>query len=164
LRSVCAEHGLDCAALDKTDLHVHFPAGAVPKDGPSAGITVATAMLSRLTGRAMRPRTAMTGEISLTGEVLPVGGIREKVLAAKRQGVRTVILPRENRRDVEQMDAGWTRGLRFAYVDRWEEAARAALKAAPRAARAPRAASPAAGRRRPAPPRAPGGSGRAPRS
>jgi len=119
LRSTCTDYGLDCPALDKTDLHVHFPAGAVPKDGPSAGLTIATAMLSRLTGRRMRPRTAMTGEISLTGEALPVGGIREKVLAAKRHGVTTLILPRENRRDVEQMDAAWTRGLQFHYVDRF---------------------------------------------
>jgi ATP-dependent Lon protease len=119
LRSTCADYKLDCTMLDKTDLHVHFPAGAVPKDGPSAGLTIATAMLSRLTGQRMRPRTAMTGEISLTGEALPVGGIREKVLAAKRQGVRRLILPRENRRDVEQMDAAWTRGLDFHYVDRF---------------------------------------------
>ena len=98
---------------------MHFPAGAVPKDGPSAGLTIATAMLSRLTGKRMRPRTAMTGEISLTGEALPVGGIREKVLAAKRQGVTMLILPRENRRDVEQMDPSWTRGLEFHYVDRF---------------------------------------------
>ncbi|MDA1259581.1 MAG: endopeptidase La [Planctomycetota bacterium] len=140
LRAVCADHGLDCAALDKTDLHVHFPAGAVPKDGPSAGITVAIAMLSRLTGRVMPPRTAMTGEISLTGEVLPVGGIREKVLGAKRQGVRTVILPAENRSDVTEMDPAWTRGMRFLYVERFEDVAKLALRPAPRARRAPRAA------------------------
>ncbi len=135
LRAVCTEYGLDCAALDKTDLHVHFPAGAVPKDGPSAGITVAISMLSRLTGRLMHPRMAMTGEISLTGEVLPVGGIREKVLAAKRQGVRTVLLPAQNRSDVEQMEPAWTRGLHFIYVERFAQVAEAALKPAPRAKR-----------------------------
>jgi ATP-dependent Lon protease len=139
LRAVCGDHGLDCAALDKTDLHVHFPAGAVPKDGPSAGITVAIAMLSRLTGRVMHPRTAMTGEISLTGEVMPVGGIREKVLGAKRQGVRTVILPAENRSDVVELDPSWTRGLRFVYVERFEQVIAAALKPGRPARRAPRA-------------------------
>jgi ATP-dependent Lon protease len=139
LRAVCGDHGLDCAALDKTDLHVHFPAGAVPKDGPSAGITVAIAMLSRLTGRVMHPRTAMTGEISLTGEVMPVGGIREKVLGAKRQGVRTVILPAENRSDVVELDPTWTRGMRFVYVERFEQVIAAALKPGRPARRAPRA-------------------------
>ncbi len=135
LRSVCSAYGLDCAQLDKTDLHVHFPAGAVPKDGPSAGITIATAMLSRLTGRRMRPRTAMTGEISLTGEVLPIGGVREKVLAAKRHGVRRVVLPRENLRDIQQMDAAWTRGLEFVYVARFADVVAAALDGGPRRAR-----------------------------
>jgi ATP-dependent Lon protease len=139
LRAVCGDHGLDCAALDKTDLHVHFPAGAVPKDGPSAGITVAIAMLSRLTGRVMHPRTAMTGEISLTGEVMPVGGIREKVLGAKRQGVRTVILPAENRSDVVELDPTWTRGMRFVYVERFEQVIAAALMPGRPARRAPRA-------------------------
>jgi ATP-dependent Lon protease len=133
IRSTSADFGLDSAVLDKTDLHVHFPAGAVPKDGPSAGVTIATAMLSRLTGRRMRPRTAMTGEISLTGEVLPIGGVREKVLAAKRQGIHRVILPRENRREVAQMDAAWTRGLAFVYVDRFGDVLAAAFDGASRA-------------------------------
>ena len=95
---------------------LHFPAGAVPKDGPSAGITIASAMYSQFTGKRMSPKFAMTGEITLTGEVLAVGGVREKVLAAKRHGIRTVILPADNERDVLLLDPAWTRGLRFLYV------------------------------------------------
>jgi len=116
LRSSADELGLDSKVLSNTNLHVHFPAGAVPKDGPSAGITIASAMYSQFTGKRMSAKFAMTGEITLTGEVLAVGGVREKVLAAKRHGIRTVILPAENERDVLLLDPAWTRGLRFLYV------------------------------------------------
>ncbi|HEX9794253.1 MAG TPA: endopeptidase La [Planctomycetota bacterium] len=129
LRASSATLGLTEKDFAKTDLHVHFPAGAVPKDGPSAGIAVTTALLSRLTGRRMKARVAMTGEITLTGEVLPVGGIREKVLTAKRRGVRTVILPAENRRDVAELDPAWTAGLEFIWVDRYEQVVPAAFPA-----------------------------------
>ncbi len=122
LRSSAETFGISEAALASQDLHVHFPAGAVRKDGPSAGITIAAAMLGRLTGRQMRPRTAMSGEITLTGEILPVGGLREKVLAAKRQGVKRVVLPAQNRPDVEILDPAWTRGLQFHWVKTFEEA------------------------------------------
>lgn len=127
LRSRRRELGIPEAAIAEQDLHVHFPAGAVPKDGPSAGAAIACAMLSRLTGRRLRARLAMTGEITLTGEILPVGGIREKVLAGRRMGVRTILLPAENERDVRQLDPVWTRGLRFVYVRRFEEVAAAAF-------------------------------------
>ena len=121
LRDHGSEWGLEAKELGEFDLHVHFPAGAVPKDGPSAGIAIACAMLSRLRDKAQRARLAMTGEITLTGEVLAVGGIREKVLSAKRLGCRTVVLPDGNRRDVEQLDPAWTRGLKIQFVARFED-------------------------------------------
>lgn len=119
--------GLDPKQLAKHDLHLHFPAGAVPKDGPSAGTTIASAILSRLTGRRLRVRTAMTGEITLTGEVMPVGGIREKVLSAKRLGVKRVLLPAENERDVQQLEEEWTRGLDIIHVEHFDDVVREAF-------------------------------------
>ena len=121
LRDQCADYGLDCEVIAKHDLHLHFPAGAVPKDGPSAGIAIASVMLSRLTGRRLKARVAMTGEITLTGEVIAIGGVREKVLAAKRLGVRTAILPKENERDVKVLDPTWTRGLKIEFVSHFRE-------------------------------------------
>ncbi len=121
LRDQCGDYGLDCEVIAKHDLHLHFPAGAVPKDGPSAGIAIACAMLSRLTGRRLRARVAMTGEITLTGEVMPIGGVREKVLAAKRLGVRKVLLPKENQRDVKVLDPSWTRGLKIEFVEHFRD-------------------------------------------
>jgi ATP-dependent Lon protease len=102
VRSNAHELGLEEDLLKDTDLHIHVPAGAIPKDGPSAGVTMATTLVSLLTDRPVRPLTAMTGEITLSGNVLPVGGIKEKFLAAKRAGVKTIILPAENRLNVEE--------------------------------------------------------------
>ncbi len=102
LRSNAPQFGLDEDLLKDTDVHIHVPAGAIPKDGPSAGVTMATALVSLMTNTAIRPLTAMTGEITLSGHVLPVGGIKEKFLAAKRAGVRDVILPADNRQNVEE--------------------------------------------------------------
>lgn len=117
LRSHCDKFGLDMAELDKTDFHVHFPAGAIPKDGPSAGIAIASAMVSALCEVKVAPDVAMTGELTLMGEVLAIGGVREKVIAAQRLGIKQVLLPSENRRDVEELRADLVKGVRFCYVD-----------------------------------------------
>ena len=117
LRSESAALSLDDFNWKDVDLHIHVPEGAVPKDGPSAGVTMATAILSAVSGRMVRPGIAMTGEISLRGKVLPVGGIREKILAARRQGVSHIILPLPNRADVEEVPTEYTRGMTFDYVD-----------------------------------------------
>ncbi len=105
----------------KHDVHIHVPEGAVPKDGPSAGITIATSLASAFTGRRVRDKVAMTGEITLRGKVLPVGGIREKILAARRAGILEIILSSKNRKDLEEIPADYLEGLTFRYVDRVEE-------------------------------------------
>jgi ATP-dependent Lon protease len=110
------------------DLHIHVPAGAIPKDGPSAGVTMATVLASLLTDTPVRPLTAMTGEITLSGNVLPVGGIKEKFLAARRAGVQTIILPAENRQDVEEdLTPEMIEGVAIHYASRIEDVLAAAL-------------------------------------
>ena len=128
VRSNAKHLGLDEEFLKELDIHIHVPAGAVPKDGPSAGVTMATALVSLLTGMQVRPLTAMTGEITLSGNVLPVGGIKEKVLAAKRAGVRDVILPAENRQNVEEdLTPQQLDGVQIHYVNSIDEALSIAL-------------------------------------
>jgi ATP-dependent Lon protease len=128
VRSNAKQLGLDEEFLKELDIHIHVPAGAVPKDGPSAGVTMATALVSLLTGTQVRPLTAMTGEITLSGNVLPVGGIKEKVLAAKRAGVRDVILPSENRQNVEEdLTPEQLEGVQVHYVNSIDEALAIAL-------------------------------------
>jgi ATP-dependent Lon protease len=122
LRNHAGDFELDAASFDSSDLHVHVPQGAVPKDGPSAGVGMVSSLASLLTGRAIRPRVAMTGEITLRGKVLPVGGIKEKVLAAKRAGIERVVLPERNRRDVEEITGGLLDGLELQYVGTINEA------------------------------------------
>jgi ATP-dependent Lon protease len=114
--------------LEKHDIHIHIPAGAMPKDGPSAGVTMMTALVSLLTGIRVRADVAMTGEITLRGRVLPVGGIKEKVLAAHRAGVKRVILPERNVADLEEVPAEIQQELEFIGVSRMDEVLRAALE------------------------------------
>jgi ATP-dependent Lon protease len=121
LKSKAETLGIDHRVFDQYDLHIHVPAGAVPKDGPSAGITMLTAMASVFTQRKIKARLAMTGEISLIGKVMPVGGIKEKILAAKRAGIKEIILCRKNKRDIEEIDAHYINGIDFHFVDRVEE-------------------------------------------
>ncbi|HET8522010.1 MAG TPA: S16 family serine protease, partial [Thermomicrobiales bacterium] len=102
-RHHAAEWGLEPGYFDQHNIHVHIPAGAIPKDGPSAGITIATALISALTGRRVRKDVAMTGEVTLRGKVLPIGGLREKTLAAHRGGIKTFILPKRNAKDVSEL-------------------------------------------------------------
>ncbi|MDO4312408.1 MAG: endopeptidase La [Eubacteriales bacterium] len=127
IRSVGEAHGIVEDFFKKHDIHIHIPEGAVPKDGPSAGITMATAMLSAITGRKVRADLAMTGEITLRGRVLPIGGLKEKLLAAKNAGIRTVLIPAENVRDVEELSSEITRGLEIRPVSRMEEVLEAAF-------------------------------------
>jgi len=131
LRSHASELELDVSGLDESDLHLHVPAGAVPKDGPSAGITIFTALASLLSGRSVRADTAMTGEVTLRGRVLPVGGIKAKVLAAHRAGIRRVILPEKNRRDYEEVPAEAQAALEVVFVTDMRDALAAALDAGP---------------------------------
>ena len=109
--------GLDPRFHRKVDIHVHVPDGATPKDGPSAGITIATSLASALTQRKVRKNTAMTGEITLRGKVLPVGGIKEKILAAKRAGITDIVMCAENQRDVEEIPEIYRKGVTFHYVE-----------------------------------------------
>ncbi|HVO94033.1 MAG TPA: endopeptidase La [Terriglobales bacterium] len=120
--------GIDPELFKKNDVHVHIPAGAIPKDGPSAGVTLFTALVSLLTGRRISKDVAMTGEISLRGLVLPVGGIKEKVLAAKRAGITCILLPDLNRRDLEDIPEGARQGIRFEFLKTVDEALRLALE------------------------------------
>jgi len=127
LKSKAEKLGIDHRVFDQYDLHIHVPAGAVPKDGPSAGITMLTAMASVFTQRKVKARVAMTGEISLIGKVMPVGGIKEKILAAKRAGIKEIILCRKNKRDIEEIDEHYIKGVEFHFVDRVEEVLEIAL-------------------------------------
>jgi ATP-dependent Lon protease len=120
LRAHAEDYGLTAESFEH-EFHLHVPAGAIPKDGPSAGVTMVTALASLVTGRPVRQDLAMTGEITLRGKVLPVGGIKEKVLAARRAGVRTVLLPRHNGNDLEDVPAALRRDLQFVYVDTVKE-------------------------------------------
>jgi len=127
IRSVADSFGIEEDFYKKYDLHVHVPEGAVPKDGPSAGVTMCTAVISTLTGRPVRRDVAMTGEITLRGKVLPVGGIREKVLAAHRAGIQKILLPKDNERDIDDIPATVRKHLTFVLLDNVNQALEEAL-------------------------------------
>ena len=116
IRANAAVLGIASDFYKTKDIHVHFPEGAVPKDGPSAGITVCTAMVSALTGVTVRRDVAMTGEISIRGRVLPIGGLKEKTMAALRHGIHTVVIPKDNERDLEEIDPTVRKALNFVSV------------------------------------------------
>jgi len=120
--------GFDPAQFEKSDIHIHVPAGAIPKDGPSAGVAMFSALVSLLTGRTVRSDTAMTGEISLRGLVLPVGGIKEKTAAAARAGLTRVMLPARNRKDLEDISEEVRRKVEFVFLERVDDAIAAALE------------------------------------
>ena len=127
IKSHAKEIGIDEKMFEENDIHVHVPAGAVPKDGPTAGITKVTALVSALTGRKVKKAIAMTGEITLRGKVLPVGGIREKILAAKRAGIKEIILCSENKKDIDDIKKEYLKGLKFHYADHIKEVLETAL-------------------------------------
>jgi len=127
VRSTAKDLGIDLDILDKHDLHVHVPAGAIPKDGPSAGITMATAIVSALRNQKVREDVAMTGEITLSGLVLPIGGIREKALAAKRFGIKTLIYPSRNSADVAELPPEVKEQMEFVPAATLEDVLRVAL-------------------------------------
>ncbi len=128
VRSRAQELNLEPDFFEKSDIHLHIPAGSTPKDGPSAGVTMATALVSLISGRPVRPQVAMTGEITLRGQVLPVGGIKEKVLAAHRNGLKLVILPKRNEADLEDIPAEVRQAIKFVFVDTVDEVLAAALE------------------------------------
>ena len=116
VKAHAAEIGIELSKFTENNLHIHVPEGAVPKDGPSAGITMAVSIASTFTGRMVRPRLAMTGEITLRGKVMPVGGIKEKILAARRAGITDIIICEENRKDIAEIEQRYISGIAFHYV------------------------------------------------
>ncbi|MBQ4181852.1 MAG: endopeptidase La, partial [Firmicutes bacterium] len=127
VRSRSAELGIQDDFYKTKDIHIHVPEGATPKVGPSAGVTMCVSVISALTGRPVRKDVAMTGEISLRGKILPVGGIKEKVLAAHRMGVKTILLPQENKADIDDLPETVRNDLRFVLLDTADDALKEAL-------------------------------------
>lgn len=127
IKANAANFGIDASKLDKIDIHIHIPEGAIPKDGPSAGITMATAMISALSGIPVRADVAMTGEITLRGKVLPIGGLKEKCIAAEREGIKTVIIPAENKPNLEDLPETVAKALKFVYANELEDVLKKAL-------------------------------------
>ena len=128
IRSIAGDYNIEKDFYKKYDLHVHVPEGAVPKDGPSAGVTIFTSVMSALTGRPVKKDVAMTGEITLRGKVLPVGGIKEKVLAAHRAGIRTILLPADNKADIDDIPQSVRKQLKFILLEKAVETLQYALE------------------------------------
>jgi ATP-dependent Lon protease len=150
-RSRAKQWGIKDDYFAENDLHVHVPEGAIPKDGPSAGITMATAMVSAFTGRPVRCSVAMTGEITLRGHVLPIGGLKEKILAARRAGIETIVCPKLNKKELDEVPAGLRRGITFHLAEDVDEVLKLALVPPARSKASPRGkkSSPRAYRQRP---------------
>ncbi len=127
IRSIVSQYGVEKEYFEKHDFHIHIPEGAVPKDGPSAGITMATAMLSAIIEKPVKATVAMTGEITLRGRVLPIGGLKEKILAAKNAGIKTVLVPKKNEKDIEEISAEIKRGIEIIFVEHMEQVIAQAL-------------------------------------
>ena len=127
IRSVSKQYNIAPDFFDKHDIHIHIPEGAVPKDGPSAGITMATAMLSAITEKEVRADIAMTGEVTLRGRVLPIGGLKEKILAAKTAKIKLVLIPKQNKKDIEDISEEITTGIDIRLVESMEEVISLAL-------------------------------------
>ena len=121
LKANASDYKIDADIFQKWNVHIHVPEGATPKDGPSAGITMFSALTSVFTGKRVNNKLAMTGEITLRGKVLPVGGIKEKILAAKRSGIKEIILSKDNKKDISEIKASYLKGLKFQYVDTMRE-------------------------------------------
>jgi ATP-dependent Lon protease len=130
VRSHAAQLGLEPDFFEKSDFHLHVPAGAQPKDGPSAGVTIATALTSLISGRMVKPALGMTGEITLRGQVLPIGGVKEKVLAGHRNGLRTIILPKRNKPDLDDVPQEIKNDMTFIFAENVDEVLAAALEPA----------------------------------
>ncbi len=128
IRSIASKHKISTDYFKKHDFHLHIPEGSVPKDGPSAGITMATALFSAITGKKVRADVAMTGEITLRGRVLPIGGLKEKILAAKNAGIKKVLVPKANEKDIEELDAEITGGLSIVFVEHMDEVIKQAVR------------------------------------
>jgi ATP-dependent Lon protease len=127
LKANADDIGVDYRIFSQYDLHIHVPAGAVPKDGPSAGITMFTSLASVYTQRKIKEKLAMTGEITLRGKVLPVGGIKEKVLAARRAGIKEILMSSKNRKDIEEIEKDYLQDLQFHFVETVQEVLNVAL-------------------------------------
>ena len=128
IKSHANQFGIKKEDIDTNDIHIHVPEGATPKDGPSAGITMLTSLVSLFTNKKVKAKIAMTGEITLRGKVLPVGGIKEKILAAKRAGIKEIILCEQNLKDIEEINEQYLKGLKFHYVSEMNDVIKIALR------------------------------------